>query len=132
MKYFLDTNICIYLIKKSPAKVFNKILKLKPGSLCLSSIVLAELQFGVYNSQQIEKNQQALEQFLAPLEILDFPQEACKFYGKVRAHLRKTGKIIGMMDLLIAAHALYLDYPLVTNNKAEFSRVPGLKIENWA
>jgi len=131
MKYLLDTNICIYIIKKKPASVKARFSTLHAGDVGISTITLSELQYGVEKSSYPDKNQQALNQFLLPLEVLEYPQDAAKEYGKIRQHLEKTGKIIGPLDMLIAAHAKALDLTLVTNNIKEFSRVPDLKVENW-
>jgi tRNA(fMet)-specific endonuclease VapC len=132
MKYLLDTNICIYIIKNKPAQVYEKFLTLEFGSVGISSITLAELNYGVEKSIQIEKNKEALLKFLTPIEIADFNFEASIEYGKIRSDLEKKGTAIGSLDLLIAAHALSLKITLVTNNENEFNRVAGLKIENWA
>jgi len=130
--YMLDTNICIYLIKNNPSHVRPRFESLQPGSILLSSIVLAELMYGVSKSQKSKRNLAALEMFLMPLEIVMFDDRAAEIYGTIRANLEQAGQVIGGNDLLIAAHALSLDVTLVTNNEREFSRVSGLKIENWA
>jgi len=132
MNLLLDTNICIYLIKKRPPSVLKRFDTLAAGTLAVSSITVAELEFGVQKSQFPSQNQQALEQFLLPLMILDFDHEAARAYGKLRAWLETRGKAIGALDMLIAAHALSKGLPLATNNVREFSRVPGLKVINWA
>ncbi|MEE9431981.1 MAG: type II toxin-antitoxin system VapC family toxin [Melioribacteraceae bacterium] len=131
MKYMLDTNICIYIIKNKPIKVLNKFKKIDPKDVCISSITSSELWFGVYKSLSFEKNAIALEQFLSPLTILEYDNSAAKVYGKVRSQLEKKGKVIGGMDLLIAAHALSLELTLITNNTKEFKRVEGLNVSNW-
>ena len=131
MEYLLDTNICIYIIKKRPINVFEKFRSLSVGSIGISSITLAELQYGIMKSSNPEKNQEALDKFLTPLEILDFDYKATTEYGKVRADLEKKGTPIGPLDTLIASHAKSLDLTLVTNNEREFDRISGLKIENW-
>jgi tRNA(fMet)-specific endonuclease VapC len=132
MKYLLDTNICIYIIKKKPVSVFERFLKLSVESVGISSITLAELQFGIAKSSNPEKNSKALEYFLSPIEIIDFGSYASVEYGKIRAELEKKGTPIGPLDLLIAAHAKSLDLILVTNNEKEFNRISGLVVENWA
>lgn len=132
MKLLLDTNICIYLIKKSPPSVLRRFDTYAAGTIGLSSITVAELEFGVQKSRYPSQNQEALEQFLLPLVILDFDHEAARAYGKIRALLENRGRVIGALDMLIAAHALSLNLPLATNNVREFSRVPGLKVLNWA
>lgn len=131
MEYLLDTNICIYIIKKKPANVFERFKTLKIGDVGISSITLAELQYGVEKSSNIEKNRDALQKFLTPIEIVDFGYDATIEYGKIRTELEKKGTPIGPLDMLIASHAKSMDIVLVTNNVKEFERVSGLKIENW-
>ncbi len=131
MKYLLDTNTCIYIIKKKPVEVLERFQSLPLGDVGISTITLSELQYGVAKSTQPEKNQQALQQFLIPLEIVEFDYEASVVYGELRVHLEKTGQPIGALDMLIAAHAKSLDITIVTNNEREFRRVPNLKVENW-
>ena len=131
MRYMLDTNICIYIIKRQPSKVLKTFKKLQVGDVGLSSITLAELEYGVAKSRQKGRNQAALAAFLAPLEILSFSHEAAVVYGEVRSALEEKGMIIGPYDLLIASHALSEGLTLVTNNLSEFQRVPGLAVENW-
>jgi tRNA(fMet)-specific endonuclease VapC len=131
MKYMLDTNICIYLIKKHPKEVINKFKHFSVGDICISSVTLAELMYGVEKSQHRHKNKTALEGFLLPLEIKQFDEDAALLYGRIRTDLEKKGTPIGPLDLMIAAHAQSLKIVLVTNNKKEFSRVPTLKIEDW-
>jgi len=106
MKYLLDTNICIYLIKQNPAKVLKHFKSHAIGDIGISSITLAELRYGVSKSQHIEKNQQALNEFILPLEIADFDEKAAQEYGAIRAELERAGKPIGSMDMLIGAHAI--------------------------
>ena len=131
MNYLLDTNICIYIIKKNPQSVFNRLLEIPPDQLSVSAISVAELEYGVSKSSQPEKNQLALKNFLKPLSLLSFDLSATIEYGMIRSNLEKKGIPIGPLDLLIAAHAKSLNYTLVTNNEKEFSRIEGLKIENW-
>ncbi|NOH02775.1 MAG: type II toxin-antitoxin system VapC family toxin [Chloroflexi bacterium] len=131
MKYMLDTNICIGLIRQKPQKLIERLTQCEPGDVGVSSITIAELAHGAYKSNQIKQNLSALEQFLLPIEIADFDQRASVAYGFVRSYLEKEGKIIGSMDLLIGAHALSLDVVLVTNNVIEFQRIPKLIIEDW-
>ena len=131
MKYLLDTNIIAYIINKRPPEVISKFLSLSKDEIFISSIVVAELWYGVAKSHKKEQNKTALEDFLAPLNIVDFDFTAAKFYGLIRADLEAKGLIIGSNDILIAAHALSLGLTLVTNNTKEFARVNGLKLENW-
>ena len=127
----LDTNICIYIIKKRPLSVKKRFLSFEIGELCLSSITVAELFYGAYKSQQVTKNLDALKKFLTPFDIVDFDYKASIEYGKIRASLEKRGQIIGNMDMQIAGHALSLGMTLVTNNTKEFDRIDTLKLENW-
>lgn len=132
MRYMLDTNICIYVIKHKPEKLFQKLQEVDPSDVCISSVTYAELVHGVEKSAAVDKNRVALSILLANIEILDFDVNAAEGYGKIRADLEKNGTPIGPLDMMIAGHARSLDYTLVTNNVKEFKRVSGLKIENWA
>ena len=132
MTYMLDTNICIYAIKNKPEQVLRRLKDNLPKGLCISAITLAELEHGVEKSVNPEKNQMALIQFLAILDILPFDDLAAAEYGNICAYLQKRGTPIGTMDMLIAGHARAEGLILVTNNVREFLRVPNLGIENWA
>lgn len=131
MKYLFDTNLCVYIIRKKPAHVLQKIAVYAPGDIGLSVITVAELQYGVDKSLHRVQNQQALEQFLLPFALVDFGYDATIHYGDIRATLERAGMTIGGMDMLIAAHARSLDITLVTNNTKEFSRVSRLQLEDW-
>lgn len=131
MVFMLDTNICIYIIKRKPSRVLDRFKNKEISEVTISSITLSELLYGVSKSSKPEQNLMALTQFVAPLEILSYGDEAAKYYGDLRAHLEKKGNPIGSLDLLIAAHALSISGTLVTNNEREFNRVPNLNIENW-
>ena len=131
MKYLLDTNICIALIRQRPAGLLQRLTALEPGEVGLSSITLAELIYGAAKSSQAEQNLAALEQFLLPLELVNFDESAATAYGQIWAGLEREGKVIGSMDMLIAAHALSLNTILITNNTKEFGRVSGLLLEDW-
>lgn len=131
MKYLLDTNIIAYIINERPPEVISKFQSLSKDEISVSSIVVAELWYGVAKSHKKEQNKFALENFLAPLTIIDFDVIAAKFYAVIRADLESKGMIIGSNDILIASHALSLGLTLVTNNTKEFGRVNGLKLENW-
>ena len=126
----LDTNICIYAIKQRPPEVLAALRAQEVAGLGLSSVTVAELAFGVAKSGSA-RNQKALEQFLEPLEIADFDLSAALVYGRLRAALEAAGTPIGPLDTQIAAHALALGVTLVSNNQREFSRVPGLRLEDW-
>ena len=131
MEFMLDTNICIYIIKRKPLGVIDRFKRTKISQIGVSTIVLSELLYGVSKSSKPEQNQMALSQFFAPLEILPYGDDAAQYYGTLRAHLENKGTPIGSLDMLIAAHALSIDCTLVTNNEKEFNRIPNLKIENW-
>lgn len=132
MRYMLDTNICIYLIKNKPEQVFSRLQEHEPSEICISSVTYAELVHGVEKSKAVEKNRLALTLLLANIEILDFDAAAAESYGKIRADLEKQGTPIGPLDTMIAGHAESLSYTVVTNNMKEFGRVQNLKLENWA
>ncbi len=130
IKYLLDTNICIYVIKRRPVEVLAKFNE-AAGHLAISSITLAELLHGVEKSQHISKNLKAVEDFCSRLDILDYNQQAAAHYGEIRAQLERLGTPIGVNDLHIAGHARSLGTILVTNNIKEFERVDGLRLQNW-
>lgn len=131
IKVMLDTNICIYIIKRKPQKVLDHLLKYTPGEVAVSSITAAELQYGVEKSSMPDKNRLALSKFLHAFVIVPFDEKATQEYGKIRASLESKGTPIGPNDMLIAASAQSLGCVLVTNNLKEFARVPTLRIENW-
>jgi tRNA(fMet)-specific endonuclease VapC len=126
----LDTNICIYIINAKPPAVLARFQQYRLGDIGLCSVVAAELAFGVAKSGSA-RNRQALEMFLAPLSILPFDAAAVWAYGDLRADLERKGTPIGSLDTMIAAHALSQQARLVTNNTREFSKVPGLQLDNW-
>lgn len=130
MKYMLDTNMCIYA-QKNISQVIEKIKNNFQYGVAISSITLAELEFGVQASANIEKNTIALYKFLSIIEILDFDSSAATEYGKIRTDLKGKGTPIGNMDMLIAAHAKSEDLIVVTHNTREFERVEGLQLEDW-
>jgi len=131
MRFMLDTDLCIALIKRKPAKMLDKLTSHAPGDVGLSTVSLAELRYGVAKSAQKERNSQALDEFLLPLEIADFDEMSAGSYGEVRAALEKAGTPIGPLDTQIGAHALSLGAVLVTQNTREFRRIPGLAVEDW-
>jgi len=130
MKYLLDTNMCIYLMKGN-TEVLKQYLMKKEHGLAISSITVAELYYGVFNSTYIERNGTNLANFLIGLNVVDFDSGAAVEYGKICATLRKYGTPIGPMDMLIAAHAKSMDLTLITNNTIEFERIEGLQFEDW-
>ena len=131
IKFMLDTNICIYIIKKKPTEVIERFRQTRISQVGISSITLSELEYGVAKSSKPDQNQFALAQFLAPMEILSYDDEAAQQYGGLRTFLENQGTPIGSLDMLIAAHALSIGAILITNNEKEFVRVPNLKIDNW-
>jgi tRNA(fMet)-specific endonuclease VapC len=131
VKYLLDTNICIYFIKRKPASVIQKIHSLPKADIYISSITVAELEFGIAKSMYPEKNKIALIEFLSIFTILNFDDNDAIAYGTIKADLVKQGRIIGPMDLLISAQSKAKKMILVTNNVKEFERVEGIEIENW-
>lgn len=131
MIYIFDTNICIYLIKKKYPKLLDKTLATNPDNISLSSVVKAELRYAAEKSEFQARNHSVLDLFLWLLNVINFDQISARCYGRIRADLEKKGKIIVAYDLMIGAHALATNSILITNNVREFSRIKGLKIENW-
>ncbi len=129
-KYLLDTNICIYTIKNRPSRVRNAFVR-HQDQLCVSTVTAMELIFGAENSGAPQRNLAVVEGFLARLAVLEYDLPAAEHTGQLRAELRKRGKPIGPYDQMIAGHARSLGLIVVTNNKREFARVPGLRVENW-
>jgi len=129
--YLLDTNICIFIKNRKPIQVLERLHNIINSNVFISSISVAELQYGVYNSQNIEQNHLSLVEFLAPFEIVDFDDNDAEQFGRIRTKLKKVGKLIGPYDMLIAAQAIAKNLILVTNNTKEFNRIDGLKMEDW-
>ncbi|MFH0977207.1 MAG: type II toxin-antitoxin system VapC family toxin [Spirochaetota bacterium] len=129
--YLLDTNICIYAINKKPELILNRIKKEIHKGIFISALTIAELEYGVENSSRIEENRVALLKFLSIFNILAFDDLDPIAYGKLKSKLKRTGNIIGPIDMLLAAQAISRGLILVTNNTKEFSRIEGLKIEDW-
>lgn len=130
LKYMLDTNICIFTLKSRPQQVreaFNR----HHGQLCISSVSLMELIYGAEKSAVPERNLSVVEGFAARLEVLSYDRMAASHTGQLRAELAKNGTPIGPYDQLIAGHARSRGLILVTNNRREFDRVPGLRVEDW-
>ncbi|MBI9055946.1 MAG: type II toxin-antitoxin system VapC family toxin [Bacteroidales bacterium] len=132
--YLLDTNICIFAIKNKPESVLKKLKEKISDGIYISSLTVAELEFGVENSQKIENNRIAIAllKFLSIFNILNFDDADSIDYGRLKTDLRKQGRIIGPIDMLLAAQALNKELIFVTNNVKEFERVKGLKIEDWS
>ena len=132
MKYMLDTNICIYAVKKNPQSVIEQFIKHSNDDFYISAMTYSELMFGAEKSLMPNRNKVAISTLLSNITILDFDSRAGNEYGKIRAYLEKEGQPIGTMDMLIAAHAISSNCVLVTNNEKEFIRVKNLVVENWA
>ena len=129
--FLVDTNICIYVIKKNPKSVVKKIKSFEPYQIKISSITVAELEYGASKSQDTDKNRKVLLKFFSSFEILPFDDQDAEYYGRIRAYLEKCGKVTGPYDMQIAAQALCKKLILVTNNIREFERVPNLNYVNW-
>jgi tRNA(fMet)-specific endonuclease VapC len=129
--YLLDTNICIFLIKKKNPLLIEKFKKNYNKGIFISSLTLAELEYGVENSEHIEKNSLSLIEFLTIFEILNFEQRDTKAFGIIKRDLRNSGKMIGAIDALLAAQSISRKLIFITNNTKEFERINNLKIEDW-
>jgi tRNA(fMet)-specific endonuclease VapC len=129
--FLLDTNICIYIIKNNPVQAVQRIEALEPGQVKLSSVALAELEYGVSKSRRKEKNRTALLHFVSAFEIVSFDENDAAIFGLIRADLEKKGQVIGPYDMQMAAQAITRNLILVTSNTHEFSRIPLLKLDNW-
>lgn len=130
LRYLLDTNIVIYVLKRRPIEVLS-VFNANASRMAISSITLAELMHGAEKSSRVTENLMAIEDFCSRLDVLPYGSKAAQHYGAIRAHLEILGRPIGVNDLHIAAHARSEGLVLVTNNTAEFERVPALEIENW-
>ncbi len=131
MQYLLDTNICIYLIKKRPIEVFSRFQRYRINDVAISVVTFFELQYGVEKSKSRVKSENALLSFIKNLNVIGLDMEACSKAASVRADLETKGTPIGAYDLLIAGTALSRNMVLVTNNTNEFERVHGLALDNW-
>jgi tRNA(fMet)-specific endonuclease VapC len=129
--WMLDTNICSYILRQRPPSVLQRFRQVPEDQLSMSSVVLAELQFGCSRHPQGDVIRRDVEDFASRLLVLDWTDATARAYGDLRVHSEKAGTPIGAMDLMIAAHALSLDATLVSNNTRHFERVPQLRLENW-
>lgn len=130
MQRTLDTNICSYILRRRPQSMIERFSRLDSGQVWLSAVVAAELRFGASKLGQ-PRFQATVESWLAGFDVRPWPIDATHHYAALRVALEKTGKPIGSMDMLIAAHAMAEDSALVTNNAREFLRVPGLAVDEW-
>lgn len=131
LRFMLDTDICIYALGSRREGLVER-LEGAAGEICMSSITFAALMLGVEKSQRLRTNLARLHGFKALVPVQDFGEQAAIHYGSARAQLEQSGTPIGANDMLIGAHARSLGLTLVTNNRREFDRIPGLKVENWA
>ena len=131
MRYLLDTNICIYLIKRRPPEVLEQFRQHSPQDVAICTITLFELQYGVEKSQYQQRSENALTKFLLPLDLINLDRSAAIEAAAIRAQLERKGIPIGPYDLLIAGLARSRDMTLVTNNTNEFERIVDLHLENW-
>ncbi len=132
IQYMLDTDICSYIIREKPLKVFERFEALDMDQLFISVVTYAELIYGVEHSSSKKMNRSIVEDFVNHLNIIEWDKSAAEQYGKIRAFLQAKGNIIGAMDMMIAAHAVSQKMTLITNNEKHFKRVPKLNVENWA
>ncbi len=130
--FLLDTNICIYIQRQKPESVLNRFKNLKPGEAAMSIITWGELLYGAEKSRQRDNVLSLLYEFSTFIPVLPMPEHAGRNYGRIRAFLEIQGMPVGNNDLWIAAHAIAENHILVTNNEREFSRIPGLNVQNWA
>ena len=130
LKYLLDTNIVTYVLKRRPIEVL-KVFNTNASRMAISSITLSELIYGAEKSPNVDRNLEAIEEFVSHLEVLPYDAKASQHYGQIKASLEKKGEIIGENDIHIAAHAISQGLILVSNNLREFQRVPHLAFENW-
>ncbi|MGD1107025.1 MAG: PIN domain-containing protein [Candidatus Korobacteraceae bacterium] len=132
LHFMLDTDTSSYIMNRSSLGAMRRLQSEAVGDVCISAISRSELEYGVEVSPRRDKDRRSLDIFLRHIEVLDFPSDAALDYAQIRAFLKVRGRLIGANDLLIAAHARFLELTLVTNNTREYLRVPGLKVENWA
>lgn len=130
LKYLLDTNIVIYVVKRRPLELLAQ-FNANAGRMAISAITLSELYHGAEKSAKVSQNLEVIEEFASLLEVLPYTAKASQHYGAIRSDLEKAGQTIGVNDLHIAAHARSEGLVVVTNNLSEFARLPGLMVENW-
>lgn len=130
LKYMLDTDTVIYTIKNKPTSA-RETFKKNTGLMCISAVTLGELIFGAERSAHVERNLADIEGLVARLDVLSFDEQAALHFGQIRAELANAGTPIGPYDQMIAGHARSIGLILVSNNQKEFSRVSGIRTENW-
>lgn len=131
MRYLLDTDTCVSIIRSKSPRILQKLAQHAVTEVAVSANTVAELQYGVEKSSRPIQNQQALIRFLLPLNVLDFDVAAASEYGRVRTFLERHGLAIGPLDTLIGSHAMAQGLIVITSNVREFSRIPGLLVEDW-
>ncbi len=129
--YLLDTNICIYAMKNSFPNLSQKLFRISPSEIFISSITVGELEYGCSKSRWGKRSRNVMNLFLAAYTILPFDQDDAVVFGRIRAELAKAGSPIGPYDIQIAAQCISRGLTVVTHNTGEFSRVPGLGVEDW-
>ncbi|MGD0390089.1 MAG: type II toxin-antitoxin system VapC family toxin [Tepidisphaeraceae bacterium] len=127
----LDTTVCVDMLRRPARPNLQRFKRLNLDQLCLSAITFAELVYGVWRSSDPVRNERAVLDFCAALEVAPFDDRAAEVYGQVRSQLEQAGQPIGPLDTLIASHALALNVTLATSNEKEFRRVANLRVENW-
>ena len=132
MKFMLDTNVCIDLIRDRNERILRRLKRRLPDDLCVSAVTLSELEYGVAKSSNPGKNRLALAEFMTPLMVAPYDDRVAVEYGRIRAELERDGLPIGPLDTMIAAHAVTLGLTIVTSNEREFRRVSGLQVQNWS
>jgi len=131
MKFMLDTCILIHIIRERNLNIIRMLRTKMTGEVHVSAVTVAEMEYGAAKSSRPDENRDALYQFLSPLNILPFDQNAAYEYGLIRSYLERKGMIIGSLDMMIVAHARSIPATIVSDNVREFERVPGLTVENW-
>jgi len=131
MKFMLDTCILIHIIRERNLNIIRMLRTKMTGEVNMSAVTVAEMEYGAAKSSRPDENRDALYQFLSPLNILPFDQNAAYEYGLIRSYLERKGMIIGSLDMMIVAHARSIPATIVSDNVREFERVPGLTVENW-
>jgi tRNA(fMet)-specific endonuclease VapC len=127
----LDTNTCIYFLNRASEGIIKRFKELSPSHIKLPSITVAELYYGAEKSRFKSRNLERVKRFVSTFEIISFDEKACTTYAKIRYSLERSGTTVGPMDLLIASIGLAYSFTVVTNNVKEFTRIEGLKLENW-
>src|SRR5262245_24883724 len=132
MKYMLDTNVCVDIMRERSPKAMQRLRTMRPDDVCVSAVTLSELDYGACRSSDPERNRLLTAEFMTPIDVVSYDDACAPHYGLIRALLESKGTPIGPLDTMIAAHALTLNATLVTNNAREFRRVPDLRVENWS